>query len=202
MTTEANDKTTKPPLDGPPRLSLQEAEQRLHDPYMGYQCELRQAFAHPSQIAAEDIFVDGGLALERGKGNPNRGKLATKVLDAATTQLSSHFSCASKEDAKLLLKLHVVDVSEGDKESRIVASESGVGLVRLCLVWILCLQDGKVVLDGGRIGEVDGHMCGIWDMLHIKSGEGTLVHGMTPRMCDKIQRRIDIRKRSPWYKFW
>jgi hypothetical protein len=168
---------------------------------MGYECQLRQAFEHPSHIAAEDIYVDGGLSLERGKGNPNRDELATKVLDAATAQLRSHFS-SSKEDAQLLLKLHVVDVSEGDKESRIIASESGIGLVRLCLVWMLCMKDGKIVLDGGRIGEVDGHMCGIWDMLQLKSGEGTLVHGMTPRLCERIQRRIDIRKRSPWYKFW
>jgi hypothetical protein len=73
-----------------------------------------------------------------------------------------------------------------------VASETGVGLVRLCLAWILCSPNGRVVLDGGRLGDADAHFYGIWDVLSLKSGASSLVHGLTPRLVDKIMKRVDI----------
>jgi hypothetical protein len=190
--TEKSQQATKTSFSSSKQLTLQQAEAKLLDSSFGYEASLRVRFQHPADIYAEDIHVEAKCTLERARGNPDRKKIATMVADKAVQMLASYFSAPNKQTAKLVLKLYVCDVSDGDREARIFASEAGVGHVRLCLAWILCFGDGSVVLDGGRVGDEDSLMHGVLDFLNLKTGESCLLNTLTPRLCKRIQHQINV----------
>jgi hypothetical protein len=181
------------------QLTLPQAKAKLLDSSFSYEASLRSPFQHPAEIHAEDIYVEANCTLERARGNPDRKKLATMVADKAVQTLASHFSAPNKQTAKLVLNIYVCDVSDGDREARIFASEAGVGHVRVCLAWILCFGDGSVVLDGGRVGDVDSLMHGMLDIFNLKTGESCLLKTLTPRLCKRIQHQINIASGQSFY---
>ena len=108
------------------------------------------------------------------------------------------YNAKSKEDATLLLKIYLEEVTEGNREARIYAPESGVGLIRLKFAWILSTIDGKVVLDGGRFAEVDARWNGLLDSLMVRSGDSALLYVLLPKLCKALDRQVEI----PVYKKW
>ena len=108
--------------------------------------------------------------MRRRRGNPRRDEMAAGVKAALRATFGDKFPMTKQKRSKkekLLLKVYVVDVSEGDRESRIYAPDCEVGLVRLCLAWIACTPDGNIVYDGGRVGMTDGLGMGVLDALHL-----------------------------------
>lgn len=182
----------------PPRLTLREAEAKLlsfrkDDGSLSTIVELRRAFEPPPDMAAEDIFVEHEFILkDKAHG---KEELANKIADHCVTYLGKTYSATSTEEAKLILKLYICDINSGKPQDRILATETGKGLVRLTLAWILTLEDGSVVLDGGRLFECSHHMFGIGDVLRLQDSDKTL-HAMGTRMSDKIKEVINIKSRS------
>jgi hypothetical protein len=197
-----NNDDSPPQPRKPIKMSVVEAKQKLFDVNLGFNVKLRTPFQEPDQTMAEDVFVMVEIALERGKIDPKRTRLAHAVAKHSVVSLRSHFGAESQDDAKLHLKLYVVDCYSGDREARIMSPGSGIGATRLCLVWILCLPDESIVLDGGRVGMTDDHWMGIWDLLYIKSGEKTLVNELVPKICEGIKQRIDIKSSQPGGWIW
>ena len=178
------------------KMTVKEAEQKLFDVSLGYDVKLRTPFQEPPQTTAEDVFVYARVNLERCKKDKVRSKLAHKAAKEAVACLRKHFNAASAEDSKLHLRLYIADCYAGDREARIFSPGSGLGAARLCMVWMLCLPDGSVVLDGGRVGMTDDHMMGLWDILYLKTGDRTVVNSLVPNICAGIRDRINI-ARSP-----
>lgn len=183
--------TTLPPR----RVSLREAESKLvnfdyRDPC--HVLNLRTAFLHPSGITAEDVFVQREFCTKRGIGNPNFEELCAAISQQCLDQLRAKYSAPSREKAKLLLKIYLLDISDGNREARIFSADSGIGAVMLSLGWVLALNDGSVVLDGGRLHEIDSHCKGIGDMLYLSNPEKTL-RTMAKYMCDRILNQTNIK---------
>ena len=176
------------------KISVKEAEQKLFDVSLGYDVKLRVPFQEPPQTTSEDVFVYARVNLERCKKDKTRSKLAHKAAKEAVTCLRHHYNAASAEDSKLHLRLYIADCYAGDREARIFSPGSGIGAARLCIVWMLCLPDGSVVLDGGRVGLTDDHFMGFYDMLHLKTGETTVLNSLVPKLCKGIEQRINIQK--------
>eukprot|EP00934_Nitzschia_sp_Nitz4_P007182 Nitzschia sp. Nitz4//scaffold269_size25945//12135//12746//NITZ4_008289-RA/size25945-processed-gene-0.20-mRNA-1//1//CDS//3329544967//7172//frame0 len=176
------------------RFTLADAERKLlsfDQTESGSDISLRSTFSHPSYLYAEDVYVEREICLRRRMGDPNRERLSHEISDACLAQLQQTYSASSKENSKLLLKFYLLDVSEGDRQSRIYATDSGLGLVTLTIGWILTLSDGSIVLDGGRLHELDSHFQGLGDVFHLQNAETTL-HSMAKTMCNKIIQKAAI----------
>jgi hypothetical protein len=192
-----------------PIFSLQDAENRLFDPYLGYNVELRHAFEFPEDVVAEDVQVHLGINLERGRGNPRRDELAMGVKAVLREEFRKRFPTrhrrgGGKEVKKvsLHLRVYVVDVSEGDMETRMLAPECEIGLVRLCLAWMVSSPSGDVVYDGGRIGLTDNMCMGMLDAFQLRTGLACLTNKMAPQLANRIMDRINIQSGVPFYQFW
>jgi hypothetical protein len=123
-------------ISEPPRSkTTEEALEKLLDRFQENSIALRQSFAYPKGVVAEDIFVEVTLALERGKGDPARPALAENAKKRIQETLTRLYS-ATKEKALLDLHVYIADISVGDAQTRIHASDGGQGLIRVCLVWI------------------------------------------------------------------
>jgi hypothetical protein len=182
-----------------PKLSLTEAAIRLFDPHMGYNVDLRNAYAYPPGYYREDVHLQFDFALERGKGNPRRELLANGVLGVLHDKLAPNFT-ANKSQALLHLNIYIVDVSEGDREARIISSETTECLVRLCVAWIVCVPDGSLVLEGGRVGDTDMNGYGFLDALHLRSGEQCLYDSLARKVAKNILNKLsDLPSKEPWY---
>ena len=180
-----------------PKYNLKEAEQKLafyEDDAASTDVQLRRAFLQPQGMFAEDVFVRQEMCLKRGKGIESRQKLASEVMQGCVDTIGRRYSANSEDEAKLILNLYLCDVTTGNREGRIYASETGIGHVRLTLAWVLALKDGSVVLDGGRMNEEDGHMFGFGDIVRVANPERTL-RNMASRMCAKILARTNIKSR-------
>jgi hypothetical protein len=178
------------PKAKPKVLTLTEAEIRLFDPYMGYNVDLRDAYEYPPGYCRDDVYIQYDFALERGKGNPRREALALGVLNVLHEKLSPNFT-ATKKKALLHLNIYIVDVSEGDREARIFSSETPECLVRLCVAWIICLPDESIVLEGGRLGDTDMNGYGLWDALHLRTGERCLYDSLVPRVVKSMLKKLE-----------
>ena len=177
----------------------------MFDPTLGYNVELRHAFEFPEDIRAEDVAVHLGTMLERGRGNPRRDEMAAGVKAALRATFGDKFPMTKQKRSKkekLLLKVYVVDVSEGDRESRIYAPDCEVGLVRLCLAWIACTPDGNIVYDGGRVGMTDGLGMGVLDALHLTTGLTVLTTKLAPRLAKRIIDRLNLKSESSFFGLW
>ena len=176
-------------------LSLFDAEKMLLDPCIGYNMELRHAQAH-SNFYEDDVYVHVDDILERIR-EPRLDNLMDKIRVALMTKLRKRFQ-ATKNDAKLVLKVFIVDASEGDEEARLISPELPSAPVRLCLAWILCLPDGSFVIDGGRVGEFDWNFLGIFDLLHFRNAERCLSNVLVPKLAEKIVKRMRLPTRKAW----
>jgi hypothetical protein len=190
-----------------PIFSLQDAENRLFDPYLGYNVELRHAFEFPEDVVAENVQVHLGINLERGRGNPRRDELAMGVKAVLREEFRKRFPTKHRrgkdvKNVSLHLRVYVVDVSEGDMETRMLAPECEIGLVRLCLAWMVSSPTGDVVYDGGRIGLTDNMCMGMLDAFQLRTGLACLTNKMAPQLANKIMDRINIQSGVPFYQFW
>ena len=178
-----------------PRFTLRDAESKLltyEEDDASKDVNLRRAFMQPPHMVAEDVYVQRELCMKRGKGH--REALGVDLANHCVRHLSARYNCYSAEEAKLLLKIYVCEVSAGNREDRIYATEVGNGLVKLTLAWCLTLKDGSVVLDGGRLHAHDHHMFGLGDFLGLAAAEKTL-QKMANGMCDRILKQTDIPSR-------
>jgi hypothetical protein len=181
-----------------PRLSLREAERRLLSFRKDSQpatVELRRAFETPPTVTAEDVYVEQELYLD--EKYHGREELANKIASYCNSRIAKKYSAPSADEAKVILKLYICDINAGRSEDRILATETGMGLVRLTLAWILTLKDGSVVLDGGRMFEFSTHMYGLGDILRVQDAEKTLL-AMATRMSDKILNITNIESRPSY----
>lgn len=188
-----------------PIFKAHDAESRLFDPTLGYNVELRHAFEFPEDFRAEHVAVHLGTMLERGRGNPRRDEMAAGVKAALRTTFGEKFPMNRQKRTrkeKLLLKVYVVDVSEGDRESRMFAPDCEIGLVRLCLAWIACTPDGSIVFDGGRVGMTDGLGMGVLDALHLTTGLSVLTTKLAPRLAKRIIDRLNLKSESSFFGLW
>ena len=188
-----------------PIFKARDAESRLFDPTLGYNVELRHAFEFPDDIRTQDVAVYLGTMLERGRGNPRRDELAAGVKAVLRTTFGDKFPMSKQrrtKKEKLLIKVYVVDVSEGDRESRMYAPDCEVGLVRLCLAWIACTPDGNIVFDGGRVGMTDSLGMGVLDALHLTTGLTVLTTKLAPRLARQIIDRLNVKSDKTFFGLW
>lgn len=180
-----------------PRFTLREAEAKLltyEEEEAVHDVSLRRAFLQPPNMRAEDVYVQHELSMRSGKGHNNREVHAMEVAEHCVERIGRKYSCPSADEAKLLLKLYVCEFSSGNREDRIYATETGNGHIKLTLAWCLSLQDGTVVLDGGRLHEQSSHLYGLGDMIGVAKAERT-IQNMANRMCDKILAQTNIPSR-------
>ena len=183
-----------------PIFKVTDAENRLFDATLGYNVELRHAFEFPPDMFAEDVYVHLDTMLERGRGNPRRHELAASVKAVLRQEFGKKYPKKRRDGKeKLLLKVFVVDISEGDRETRMLAPECQIGLVRLCLAWVICSTDGNIVFDGGRVGMTDGLAMGVLDALHLTTGLSVLTGKCAPRLSRHIISRIDLKSNQSFF---
>ena len=184
-----------------PRLSLRQAEDKLLDirgsdrrpDATVSQASLRHPYQNPESIFAEDVYVaEVKHCMAKGKGNPNRNYLATTMSKIARDRLASKYNAKAKHESQLILHTYLLDVTDGNRETRMVAPDSAVGMVRLSMAWILALRDGSVVLDGGRISKSDHHWYGLADFFRIADSEKTL-RKMAEQIATEILKETAIR---------
>jgi hypothetical protein len=183
----------------PPRLTLQEAEDKLlqyRRDVPATAVELRRAFETPPHVAAEDTYVEYELHLPDIKVAQGREELATAVARYCVNRIAEKYSAPSANEAKVILKLYICEISAGKRQDRILATETGRGSVIFTLAWILTLKDGTVVLDGGRLFEVSTHMYGLGDLFRLQNAEKTL-YAMARRMTNKILQITAIKSLNP-----
>jgi hypothetical protein len=174
-------------------ITTEEALEKLLDRFQENSITLRNVFAYPKGVVAEDIFVDVTLALERGKGDPVRPALAEKAKKRILGQLTSLY-CATKEKALLELHVYIADISVGDAQTRLQAADGGQGLIRVCLVWITTEPANKKdglplrVYDGARIVMTDTNGYGLYDVLWIRGGEECATRTLPDQIIKKVRR--------------
>ena len=190
----------KTPLIERKPLSLKAAEAKLDNPKLENESiNLRDPFFMPEEVFAEEVFLEISDEKVAKKLAPKVQGLIKDVQDELHKALFPKYCAENKESAKLLLKFYIEEVSEGNKESRIYAPDSGHGLVKLKFSWYLCTIDETNVLDGGRHADVDSRWNGFLDTISYSSGKNTLLHSLLPTFYHHVDAKTGIRA-MPWWK--
>ena len=197
---ERRQKKCKMPRDPKP-LTLKDAEAKLDNPKIENESiNLRSPLFMPEEVYAEQVYLEISFDKMTKKLAPKVQGLVQEVQEDLHKALFPKYCAEKKESAKLLLKFYIEEVSEGSRESRIYAPDSGHGLVKLKFSWYLCTIDELNVLDGGRHVHVDSHWNGLFDTFFPWStGKRTLIHNLLPQSYHQVDARTGIRT-MPWWK--